>query len=145
MTMTIQETFNRWTEAFNAHDIDEFAYMLADDFELHAPGGTNIEGKDACAQYFAGWLAGFPDAHGEVNAMHIAGDVVVEEGTFTGTHDGVLHTPDGDIPPTGRRVTAGYIQVNRFRDGKAIYSNLMYDQLELLEQLGLMPATASAR
>jgi steroid delta-isomerase-like uncharacterized protein len=145
MTMTTQETFNRWTEAFNAHDIDEFTYILADDAELHAPGGMNIRGKDACAQFFAGWLAGFPDAHGEVKAAHITDDVVVEEGTFTGTHDGVLHTPDGDIPPTGRRVTAGYIQVNRFRDGKAIYSNLMYDQLELLEQLGLMPATASAR
>lgn len=102
----------------------------------------NGEGKDACAQYIAGWLAGFPDAHAEVKAVHITGDVAVEEGTFTGTHDGVLHTPDGDIPPTGRRVTADYIQVNRFRDGKNTYSNLMYDQLEMLEQLGLTPATA---
>jgi steroid delta-isomerase-like uncharacterized protein len=144
MTMTAREAFDKWTEAFNAHDIGEFADMLADDVVFHAPGGMNSEGKDACTQYFAGWLGGFPDAHVEVNAVHITGDVAVEEGTFTGTHDGVLHTPAGDIPPTGRRVTAGYIQVNRFRDGKNTYSNLMYDQLEMLEQLGLMPTTASA-
>jgi hypothetical protein len=52
--------------------------------------------------------------------------------------------PAGDIPPTGRRVTAGYIEVHRFRDGKSIYATLMYDQLEMLEQLGLMPAPAPA-
>lgn len=142
MTMTVREAFDKWTEAFNAHDVGKFAGMLADDVVFHAPGGINGEGKDACAQYCAGWFGGFPDAHAEVKAVHITGDVAVEEGTFTGTHDGVLHTPDGDIPPTGRRVTADYIQVNRFRDGKNTYSNLMYDQLEMLAQLGLTPATA---
>lgn len=144
MTMTAREAFDKATEAFNAHDIDEFAGTLADDVVFHAPGGISGEGKEACAQFFAGWLGGFPDAHVEVHAVHITGDVAVEEGTFTGTHDGVLHTPAGDIPPTGRGVTAGYIEVHRFRDGKSIYSNLMYDQLELLEQLGLMPTTAPA-
>jgi hypothetical protein len=34
--------------------------------------------------------------------------------------------------------------VNRFRDGKFTYSNLMYDQLEMLDQLGLVPTTAPA-
>ena len=144
MTMTVREAFDKWTEAFNAHDIDEFAGMLADDVVLHAPGGISGEGKDACAQYFAGWLGGFPDAHVEINTVHIIGDVAIEEGTFTGTHDGVLHTPAGDIAPTGRRVTADYIEVNRFRDGKNTYSNLMFDQLDMLEQLGLMTATADA-
>jgi ketosteroid isomerase-like protein len=144
MTMTVREAFDKATEAFNAHDIGEFAGTLADDVVFHAPGGMSAEGKDACAQYFAGWLSGFSDAHVEVHAVHITGDVAVEEGTFTGTHDGVLHTPAGDIPPTGRSVTAGYIEVHRFRDGKSIYSNLMYDQLEMLEQLGLMPTPASA-
>jgi predicted ester cyclase len=144
MTMTAREAFDKSTEAFNAHDMGTFAGLLADDVEFHAPGGMTGEGKDAYAQYYAGWLSGFPDAHVEVNALHITGDVVVEEGTFTGTHDGVLHAPAGDIPPTRRRVTADYIQVSRFRDGKYTYSNLMYDQLEMLEQLGLMPTTAPA-
>ena len=34
--------------------------------------------------------------------------------------------------------------MNRFRDGKTTYTNLMYDQLEMLEQLGLMSAKAAA-
>ena len=68
----------------------------------------------------------------------------VEEGTFSGTHDGVLHTPTGDIPPTGRAVRLDYIQVLRFRDGKHASFNLMFDRLLMLEQLGLLPAEAPA-
>jgi len=144
MAMTVREAFEKGTETFNAHDIDGFTGVLADDVTYRAPGGIDGQGKEACAQFFAGWLGAFPDAHVEVHAVHITGDVAVEEGTFTGTHDGVLHSPAGDIPPTGRPVTVGYIQVLRFHGGKHVSLNLMYDQLLLLEQLGLIPAPAPA-
>jgi ketosteroid isomerase-like protein len=76
----------------------------------------------------------------EVHALHVSGEVAVEEGTFTGTHHGVLRSPAGDIAPTGRPVTVGYIQVVRFRDGQHATFHLMYDRLLMLEQLGLIPA-----
>ena len=144
MTTTVREAFEMHTEAFNSHDIDGFASTLADDVVFQAPGGIAGEGKAACAQFYGGWLDAFPDAHVEVHDLHIAGDVAVEEGTFTGTHQGVLATPDGDVPATGRSVTVDYIQVLRYHDGKYTSFNLMYDQLPLLEQLGLIPAQESA-
>jgi predicted ester cyclase len=101
------------------------------------------QGKTACAQFFAGWFSAFPDSHVEVHALHISGDVAVEEGTFTGTHNGVLPSPAGDIAPTGRPVTVDYIHVLRFRDGKHISFTLMYDRLLMLEQLGIFPAPAA--
>ena len=107
MTMTAREAFERGTDTFNAHDIDGFAEVLADDVVFEAPGGMRGEGKAACAEFFGGWFGAFPDAHVEVHGLHIVGDVAVEEGTFTGTHDGVLHSPAGDIPPTGRPVRIG--------------------------------------
>ena len=140
MTMTVREAFEKGTETFNAHDIDGFADVLADDAVFRAPGGTGGEGKAACAEFFGGWLGAFPDAHVQIHGLHITGNVAVEEGTFTGTHNGVLHAPAGDIPPTGRPVTVDYIQVLGFRDGKHVSFNLMYDRLLLLEQLGLIPA-----
>jgi len=79
-----------------------------------------------------------PIAHVDVHGLHIVEDVAVEEGTFTGTHQGVLHSPAGDLPPTGRRVAIGYIQVIRFRDGQHASFNLMFDRLSLLDQLGVM-------
>jgi steroid delta-isomerase-like uncharacterized protein len=142
MTMTAREAFERGTKAFNAHDINGFAEVLADDVVFQAPGGLRGEGKAACTEFFGGWFAAFPDAHVDVHDVHIAGCIVVEEGEFTGTHKGLLRGPSGDIPPTGRSVKIGYIQVLRFRDGKHISFNLMFDRLSMLEQLGLVPSPA---
>jgi predicted ester cyclase len=144
MAMTIRAAFEQGTQTFNAHDIDGFTRVLADDVTYQAPGGIHGQGKEACAQFFAGWFTAFPDAHVQVHALHMSGDVAVEEGTFTGTHHGVLHTPAGDIPPTGRPVTVGYLQVLRFRDGQHVSFNLLFDRLLMVEQLGLVPAPATA-
>jgi steroid delta-isomerase-like uncharacterized protein len=142
MTMTTREAFERGTDTFNAHDINAFAEVLADDVAFEAPGGLRGEGKEACAEFFGSWFSAFPDAHVDVHDVHIVDDVAVEEGTFTGTHDGVLHAPTGDIPPTGRPVAVDYIQVLRFRDGKHASFHLMFDRLLMLEQLGLVPTPA---
>ena len=144
MTMTTREAFERGTDTFNDHDIDGFAAVLADDVVFEAPGGICGEGKAACAEFFGGWFQAFPDAHVDVHDVHFIDDVAVEEGTFSGTHNGPLHSPTGDVPPTGRSVRLPYVHVLRFRDGKHVSFNLMFDRLLMLEQLGLIPAPASA-
>jgi predicted ester cyclase len=140
MTITEHDAFERGTRTFNAHDIDGFREVLADDVIFQAPGGMRGEGKAACAGFFGGWFTAFPDAHVEVHNVRFFDDVAVEEGTFTGTHQGILQTPAGDIPPTGRSVAIDYIQVLRFRDGKHVSFNLVFDRLQMLEQLELIPA-----
>jgi steroid delta-isomerase-like uncharacterized protein len=144
MTMTAREVFEKGTATFNAHDLDGFAEVLADDVVFKAPGGMHGEGKAACAAFFGNWFAAFPNARVEVEAVHIVDDVAVEEGTFMGTQNGILHGPMGDIPPTGRSVEVDYIHVLRFRDGKHVSFNLMFDRLTMLEQLGLVPTSAVA-
>ena len=139
MTMTAREAFERGTDTFNAHDIDGFAAVLADDVVFQAPGGMRGQGKPACVEFYGGWLSAFPDGHVEVHDVHFVDDVAVEEGTFSGTHNGVLHALTGDMPPTGRSVSLGYIQVLRFCNGKHVSFNLMFDRLAMLEQLGLIP------
>ena len=143
MTRTTRETFEQGTSTFNAHDVEGFADVLADDVVFTAPGGMRGEGKAACVEFYAGWFGAFPDAHVEVHDLHIVDDVAVEEGTFTGTHDGVLHSPIGDVQASGRSVSLDYIQVLRFRDGRHTSFNLMFDRLLMLEQLGLVPTPAS--
>jgi ketosteroid isomerase-like protein len=143
MTMTTREAFERGTETFNAHDIDGFAEVLADDVVFSAPGGMHGAGRAGCAAFYAGWFAAFPDAHVEVQGLHVLGDVAVEEGTFTGTHDGPLESPAGTIAPTGRPVRIEYVQVLRFRAGRHVSFNLMFDRLAMLEQLGFVPAPAA--
>jgi ketosteroid isomerase-like protein len=143
MSMTTRDAFELGTVTFNAHDLAGFAAVLADDVVFTAPGGARGEGREACAGFFGGWLSAFSDAHVEVHGVHILDDLAVEEGVFSGTHDGTLHIPTGDIPPTGRAVSLDYIQVLRFRGGKHVSFNLMFDRLLMLEQLGLALAPAA--
>ena len=48
MTMTIREAFERGTDTFNAHDMDGFAAVVADDVAVVAPG-VRCDGKAAFA------------------------------------------------------------------------------------------------
>jgi steroid delta-isomerase-like uncharacterized protein len=142
--MSVREAFERGTDAFNAHDMDAFAETFSDDVVQTAPGGMSSQGRAACIAFYSVWIEAFPDAHVDVHDLVITDDAAIEEGVFSGTHNGVFHTPMGDIPPTGKPVRAEYIQVLRYRAGECVSANLMFDRMELLEQLGLLPAPAAA-
>jgi len=75
MSMSTREAFQRGTDTFNAHDIDGFAEVLADDVVFEAPGGMRGEGREACAAFFASWFAAFSDAHVDIESVHIVDDV----------------------------------------------------------------------
>jgi len=137
--MTVREVFEKGTIAFNAHDIDEFALLMADNVDFKAPGVSG-SGKAACRAFYKSWLVAFPDGHVDVKRVEVCGDMAIEEGTFTGTHKGVLTSSLGDIPATGKSVAIDYIQVIRFREAKHASFNLSFDRLALLDQLGLTPA-----
>ena len=79
MTITAREAFQKGTAAFNAHDLDGFAEVLADDVVFRASGGIQGDGKPACAAFFGSWFTAFPDARVEVQAVHIVDDVAVTE------------------------------------------------------------------
>ena len=118
------------TKAFNAHDLQALSDVLADEVTCRAPGGVEEKGKAACVGFHRRWLADFPDAQLEVRARHVIGHVVVEEGTFRGTHEGVA--------ATGRSVCLDYVRLVRAHDGKQVSLDLMFDRLLMLEQLGLV-------
>ena len=54
----------------------------------------------------------------------------------------MLRSPAGDIAPTGRPVAADYIQVPASGTASMPSFSLMYDRLQMLEQLRLIPAPA---
>jgi ketosteroid isomerase-like protein len=120
----------RATEAFNAHDLDGLADVLAEDVVCRAPGGVEAKGKAECVELHRRWLADFPDGRLEVHVRHSVDHVVVEEGTFRGTHQGVA--------ATGRPVCFDCVRVVKVRDGKPVSLHLTFDRLTMLEQLGLV-------
>ena len=141
---TVRKTFEKGTDAFNAHDMDAFAGIMAEDVSARAPGNLALGGKQAVKAFYGSWLDAFPDARVEITALHVLDDTAIEEGVFTGTHRATLRSPSGDVPATGRTVRVEYIQVLRFRGDRIASFHLVFDCAELLEQLGLAPSNEEA-
>jgi len=85
------------------NDRDSDAEPWAADAELVAPGGQ-ASGRDNVIGFIAVFQEAFPDLRLEIKQLLTDGPAAAAEGTLAGTHDGVLHTPDGDVAPTGRAV-----------------------------------------
>jgi predicted ester cyclase len=141
---TARELYEEGTAAFNAHDADRLRAICADDIEATGPGGMAFKGIDDVTAFNTSWWVGFPDARSTAEGVWIDGDTVIERGIFSGTHKGVLATPMGDIPPTGREVRGDYVQITKIRDGKVARQDLLFDRAQLMEQLGLAPTPAGA-
>lgn len=107
--------------------------------ELIAPGG-GASGRDEVLGFIGVFQEAFPDMRLNVKQLVSDGTSAAAEGTITGTHDGVLHAPDGDVAPTGRTVELRWAAVYD-TDGEGLKSeHLFFDQMDLLGQLGLLPA-----
>jgi predicted ester cyclase len=132
-----KQVYERHVAAFNAKDPDADPWSA--DAEFVAPG-ARLRGRDDVLGFLQVFWEAFPDAHNEVVRVIAEGPIVAAEGTFAGTHTGTLRTPQGDVPPTGRRVEMRWSVACEARGDELASEHLYFDQLDLLSQLGLAPA-----
>ena len=119
-----------------------FLALLSDDAELVSPLAT-VRGPDEIREFISGMHATFSDWEHAVT-LESAGDVVVAEGTWSGTHTGPMPSPTGEIPPTGRRPTIPFAGIVRVREGRIASVHNYFDQIAFMTKLGLMPEPATA-
>jgi steroid delta-isomerase-like uncharacterized protein len=134
----------RGLKAFNAHDLEALARDAAPDIVATAPGGIKVQGPQAVKEYNQTFITAFPDARIDAKKIIVQGRTVVVEGVFNGTNNGTLKTPMGDVPATGRKVSGEFIQIFEIDRGLVKRNHLMYDQVDLMTQLGMAPAAPKA-
>lgn len=122
-----------------AHDIKIANLVHADDVDGYAPGAGSFTGADAFDQFSAPFFEAFPDATMHPVNWIETDEAVVVEGSFRGTHTGVLHSPEGDVPPTQRPLDLKFVDVFRVKDGKVASHHVYFDRLDFMAQLGLAP------
>ena len=128
-------------EIFPAADIAALAEVTDPDVVHHGARPDEPAGFEGVKQTML-WLADvFTDQRWVVHDTIVEGDRVALRLTHQGTHAGDLM----GLPPTGRTVAYDYIQILRFRDGKAIEQWGLRDQQALMRQLGVEPAGAPPR
>jgi predicted ester cyclase len=144
----LKEISNRATAAYNAHDTKALAELDDANVVFTAPGPsgrTEFRGREASEEYNQNWFNAFPDARISIISEVIAGDSVAQEGIFEGTNTGTWKTGTGDMPATGKKLRGQYSLVSKFRDGLVVSSNLYFDQLDVMTQMGVVPSPAEAR
>jgi predicted ester cyclase len=132
-----------WVEAFNAHDEARIRELNGENAVFEGPGDVRLEGRDATTEYAMSWLNAFGDARITVHDELVAGNWVVQEFVFEGTHTAPLQSPTGEIPATNRELRGRGAQILKIEGDTVVDTRLYFDQVDVLTQLGLMPEAAA--
>jgi steroid delta-isomerase-like uncharacterized protein len=112
--------------------------LIAPDYVNHDPG-TPIHGRDGLLAMLNLYRSAYSDASQTIEDLVAEGDKVVALVRATGTHTGELM----GIPPTGKVTSVSILTLMRIQDGQLVEEWERFDLLNLLQQLGVAPATAA--
>jgi steroid delta-isomerase-like uncharacterized protein len=114
-------------------DILEEVY--AADLVWHEPD-QDLRGYEEARQFVSMYKTAFPDLNVTVEDTMAEGDKVITRYIVRGTHEGEIEEFG---PPTGRHLELEGITIHRIEDGKIVEEWERYDNLGMLQQLGLVP------
>ena len=136
--MSAQEnktTARRFFELYSSGDFDGASQLVAENVIVHGFPGLQ-PGRENYKQVGQMFAVAFPDHQSIVEDQIAEGDRVVTRTTFRGTHLGDLQ----GIPPTGKQIAFSSIMIDRFEQGQIAERWVVFDQLGMLQQLGVVPA-----
>jgi len=122
-------------EIVNQHNPDLIEEFYAPDFVWHEPD-RDVQGYEQAKQFVSSFFKGFPNINITVDDVIAEGDQAVSRYTIRGTHQGETEEFG---PPTNRQMELKGITIHRFEDGKIVEEWEAYDNLSVLQQLGLAP------
>jgi predicted ester cyclase len=139
-----EQLTRRGMDAWNARDESGYAALITDDISLSASGGVEAKGREAVHEFNRNWWTAFPDGRISTLEFITSGNTTVVRASFKGTHTGVFKTPMGDIEPTNKPIDGRYVQISHHRGEQVYQQFLFFDRMDIMEQLGLVPAAATA-
>jgi len=143
--MTAQDnvaTYRRWfDEGWSRGKVGLVDEMYSPDYVTHSIPPEFAPNRDGLKTFLHAFRGGMPDLRITVEDVVAQGDRVAGRLTGSGTHTGNLF----GIPPTGKKIAVGIMIIARFDDtGKWIEDWANWDQLGMMQQLGVIPAPAAA-
>jgi steroid delta-isomerase-like uncharacterized protein len=132
-----RDVVERFFDLFAAGKIAETRELFAPECITVMPGGSlDIDQHEAMGHAFR---AAFPDSRMAVDHTVETDDEIVVLGHFIGTNSGDFVGPDGTIPASGKPLTLRFMDYFKVEDGRIVDHRTVFDQLDLLRQIGAMP------
>ncbi|HEX6487738.1 MAG TPA: ester cyclase [Candidatus Dormibacteraeota bacterium] len=139
-TETNKATVRRYyDEVLNGGDTSLLDQIAVPDYDEHSPFPGQPNGLEGLKARVGGILGAFHPRF-TLHDLVAEGDTVVAYWTNTGTHQGEFM----GIPPSGRVVTISGIDVHRLRDGRLAEHWHVIQELQMLQQLGVIPMPEGA-
>ena len=118
---------------WNNGNIANLENISADGFIRNLNGITVASTQKEMQAHMAILLTGFPDLKVSLDSTYIKDNAIFTRWSSTGTHTGVF----GEMGATGKKVNiSGLSQLYFNTEGKLIQEDVVYNELELLQQLG---------
>jgi steroid delta-isomerase-like uncharacterized protein len=127
-------------ELFNQGNLAIADDLIAPDYLNHEAPPRKNRGPESMRQLVMWLRTAFPGLHYTIEDVVAEGDTVAGRVTMSGTHHGSYM----GIPPTSRSFQMAEMHFVRFRDGKGIEHRAVRDDLDMMRQLGLIAAPATA-
>ena len=124
-----------YEDVLNGGNIALLDELAVSDYDEHSPFPGQPNGIEGLKARVGAILAAFRP----VFALHEVigeGDTVIAYWTNTGTHAGEFM----GIPPSGRTVRISGVDIHRLRDGRMAEHWHVIEELQMLQQLGVIPA-----
>jgi steroid delta-isomerase-like uncharacterized protein len=125
--MTKTEINQKIIDAINRHDSREAAKYYADNAVVYDPMYTEpLRGREAVEKDTADTFRAIPDLHVETRTILEKDNILAVEYTIKGTNTGPLVSPEGDIPPTGKKVKVDIAMFSTFNDQDRVVEEHRY-------------------
>ena len=122
-----------WDVAINEGRVNILDTAYADEVVLHTVPET--KGKAAAKAHYENFVTGFTEREFLIKDIFAQGDKLVKHWVFKGKHTGVFF----GIPATGKTISLQGCTIAKIVDGKITEEQDFFDNLDFLQQLGLMP------
>lgn len=127
-------------DVWNKHNLALVDELFSADYVEHRPIPGIPPTRDGFKQVASMFWSGFPDGRIEVEDQVAEGDTVVTRWISRSTQTGEFM----QLAPMGKQVVVDGIHINRMADGKIVETWVQFDQLGMLQQLGVVPAPGQA-
>ncbi len=121
-------------EELNRHDLNAAMTLLAPNFVFYAPGATEATDAGGWRRFFTTYYRAFPDLRFIEDQAFASGNNVALRWTAHGTQLNEFLS----VPPTGKQITTLGIALFHIEGGKIAAEWLEFDQLGLVQQLGVI-------